>query len=318
MLTLTFPHYLHNDLKFLMKRLRKAMTRFTGGKRYKEFVENYGLVGTVRALEVTHGQNGWHPHFHILIFLKRIEDNEIFTKHVSEISKEGSGVEAGPGSPDEMQQKRLSRRLFITSMQEFIYSQWVKACAYAELPEPTQRHGAHLQEGDKAAEYVAKYGVEPSKATLDKFADGKTWDATRELVNANSKRGIGKGEKGITPFDLLRLAAGIAEHPNYDTKLAESLFREFSNAFFGFRQLFWSPKLKSKLGIAEVSDQEAAVMDADEAEFYCDITHQEWKALLESEPHARANLLRLAEIVEVGEVKAKLREAVKKYSKQNK
>jgi hypothetical protein len=27
-----------------------------------------GYVGQIRALEVTHGQNGWHPHLHVLLF----------------------------------------------------------------------------------------------------------------------------------------------------------------------------------------------------------------------------------------------------------
>ena len=27
-----------------------------------------GKIGHIKALEVTHGRNGWHPHYHILIF----------------------------------------------------------------------------------------------------------------------------------------------------------------------------------------------------------------------------------------------------------
>ena len=29
-----------------------------------------GKVGHVTATEVTHGSNGWHPHYHILLFSK--------------------------------------------------------------------------------------------------------------------------------------------------------------------------------------------------------------------------------------------------------
>ena len=30
-----------------------------------------GKIGHIKALEVTHGRNGWHPHYHILIFTKQ-------------------------------------------------------------------------------------------------------------------------------------------------------------------------------------------------------------------------------------------------------
>lgn len=28
----------------------------------------YGIIGTARLFEITHGENGWHPHLHVLIF----------------------------------------------------------------------------------------------------------------------------------------------------------------------------------------------------------------------------------------------------------
>jgi hypothetical protein len=33
-------------------------------------MQSFGLVGSVRSLEVTHGANGWHPHYHELAFLR--------------------------------------------------------------------------------------------------------------------------------------------------------------------------------------------------------------------------------------------------------
>ena len=32
--------------------------------------EKLGIEGTVRSLEVTHGPNGWHPHLHVLVFVR--------------------------------------------------------------------------------------------------------------------------------------------------------------------------------------------------------------------------------------------------------
>jgi hypothetical protein len=42
------------------------------GKRFKGLKGTYGVVHSVRALEVTWGYgNGWHPHLHVLLFLDR-------------------------------------------------------------------------------------------------------------------------------------------------------------------------------------------------------------------------------------------------------
>jgi hypothetical protein len=32
--------------------------------------QKLGIAGTVRSLEVTHGPNGWHPHLHVLVFVR--------------------------------------------------------------------------------------------------------------------------------------------------------------------------------------------------------------------------------------------------------
>ena len=44
----------------------KKMLQSRGWARLKKI---YGLSGYVRAIEVTHGQNSWHPHVHALLFL---------------------------------------------------------------------------------------------------------------------------------------------------------------------------------------------------------------------------------------------------------
>jgi hypothetical protein len=42
------------------------------GAPWKRFAKRVGLVGLIRALEVTHGpENGWHPHIHALVLTGR-------------------------------------------------------------------------------------------------------------------------------------------------------------------------------------------------------------------------------------------------------
>lgn len=64
MVTFTFPHTHFNSLNSLILNQRDAFTRLRKGKAYAKLKPS----GLIRSLEVTHGQNGWHPHTHELWF----------------------------------------------------------------------------------------------------------------------------------------------------------------------------------------------------------------------------------------------------------
>lgn len=125
--TLTVPHGIGDDLDALLSGLSGALKRLSTGKysikhqlaeRFPESTQH----GYIRASEVTHGQNGWHPHFHILVFT----------------------------SPDLSPEDLRS-----------IYSPaWQRACRLAGLPEPSDLHGCTVQNGVRAAQYASKWGLE--------------------------------------------------------------------------------------------------------------------------------------------------------------
>jgi hypothetical protein len=123
LLTLTNPHTRRDNLGDMLKAQAVAMSRFNGQRVSKLIWSDMGCIGTVRAWEVTHGRlrannNGWHPHFHILIFC-------------------ASGLDL-----DEFRSR--------------IYSAWANSCRLAGLPIPSQRHGITLEDGSRASEYVSK------------------------------------------------------------------------------------------------------------------------------------------------------------------
>ena len=94
-----------------------------------------GVIGQIRALEVTHGRksgsnNGWHPHYHVLQF-------------------GGVGVDLALFEPAQM-----------TDWQVRLYLRWANACKLAGLGEPSYLHGLKLDNGEKAGEYVSKWGLE--------------------------------------------------------------------------------------------------------------------------------------------------------------
>lgn len=65
----TFPHRIDQPLKELLTLQRKAIAHMRNSRGYKGLMERCNQLGRIRALEVTHGQNGWHPHTHELLFL---------------------------------------------------------------------------------------------------------------------------------------------------------------------------------------------------------------------------------------------------------
>ena len=70
MLSLTVRHALGHDLRATRRGLSEAFQRLIRGKPWKRFSEKFGIAHHVRAIEVTHGAHGWHPHLHALLFLE--------------------------------------------------------------------------------------------------------------------------------------------------------------------------------------------------------------------------------------------------------
>jgi len=133
LLTLTVPHYENTDLFHLLGMIRYLVERFWSG-RARASLEIPGYVGQVRALEVTHGQNGWHPHLHVLVF--------------------------STDKPDE-------------DTQEALYARWSALVAESGLGRPN-RHALTLQDGTEAAKYAGKWGLaeELTKAHVKQAREG--------------------------------------------------------------------------------------------------------------------------------------------------
>ncbi len=120
--TFTVRHERADDLGATLGGLLAARSRMRTGRVGVQLRERWGLAGSVRALEVTHGGNGWHPHLHELLFLR------------------------GECDPVELEADLLRR--------------WSVAVASAGLRD-VNAHGCRVQFADMAVgEYVAKYGRE--------------------------------------------------------------------------------------------------------------------------------------------------------------
>jgi hypothetical protein len=75
MLTLTMPHDALDALGPMRRHVSAAWRKATSGEVYRRLKNKLKIVGTVRAMEVTNGPSGWHPHLHILILTaERLEN----------------------------------------------------------------------------------------------------------------------------------------------------------------------------------------------------------------------------------------------------
>lgn len=68
LLTLTFQHKRGDVLASILDQFKDAQRRWRNRRDWAALKGS--IIGTVSALELTHGVNGWHPHAHILLIVK--------------------------------------------------------------------------------------------------------------------------------------------------------------------------------------------------------------------------------------------------------
>lgn len=153
--TQTAPHRMGQPLKQCLSMFTRSRFLLRHRKPWKRIAAGIGLAGTVRALEVTYGENGWHVHAHELMFLR-------------------------PGEVDPR------------GLQEMLLEEWKKACVDSGLPMPNH-HGLQIDDGSKAAKYASKWGME-DELTKAHVKTGKgnhwtPWDFLR-LVDQGDMQGV--------------------------------------------------------------------------------------------------------------------------------
>jgi hypothetical protein len=237
LVTRTFSHEKHGrelssddgDAPGLMQLMSKALSRAKGTRRALALAERAGVVGTIRALEVTHGEmNGWHPHTHELVFARPGELGRLRTLRngwIRELMKRGiAGMRAGMTKDEKAEQLRYLRR-----------------------------HALTVQGGRFAAEYVAKFGMEP------RTESGGRHGLASEVARGHVK--AGQRFSGRTPFGLLQLYVEEGD------KRAGMLFREYALAFMGRRQLYWGELRKQLAELCQLTAEQVYMRDGGTAEW---------------------------------------------------
>lgn len=122
MMTLTFPHSMHNSLADLMKRFSAARRHFFSSRSWRDFKIENQISNWAYCLETTFGENGWHVHVHFILI----------------------------GDSIALEIKRTPKDLL---------SAWKYACVTSGLPEPN-KHGLDIRPKNEAFSYINKWGLE--------------------------------------------------------------------------------------------------------------------------------------------------------------
>jgi hypothetical protein len=187
LLTLTVAHNWGADLATLRGGVADAWRRMVRGAPWERFSARVGLIGFVRALEATHGQHGWHPHLHILLF--------------------------------------VANAALIDEDREWLSERW-RACVVREIgpaAEPSTEHGCALTGCDEDGAYLQKLGLEVVGTGDKRAASGNRspWEILADLDVAHPSESDGalwlewvhgmRGARQLTWSRGLKACAGIEE-----------------------------------------------------------------------------------------------------------
>ena len=272
MVSFTIPHKIYEELEDLFSSLmdsKRALKKQAPLKKHPLKVwsvikEQYHIQGEVTGVETNYGGNGWHPHTHDIFFLSQ------------PLTHKG-----------------------LLQLKDDLTSAWLYACQQKKVNIPNLEHfirrSIHISISPTAAEYIAKYG-----ADFEKHKDQllKSWGHAQELTKSHIKRA--KGEKGLTPWDMLRL---IKQFPTDNTiyNFYGLKWREFVRVTKGRRQLFWSKGFKSFLKsqsqkfaeLCEKSDQELSENESGKKELLGIFSAEQWQIILKNKLRGRVLSLAL-------------------------
>jgi hypothetical protein len=140
--TFTLQHTAADALVELVDDLQGAVRKMRSGGAWTRLQDRYGMAGSIRALEVTHGDHGFHPHQHVLFFVAGGIELDAFTNELRD--RWGASV--------------------------------AKVGRYA-----SPRWGLDVQASDaKIADYVAKFGREPKWTVAHELAKSVSKRGRRE------------------------------------------------------------------------------------------------------------------------------------------
>jgi hypothetical protein len=230
--TLTLSHGPHDPLTDLTAAQARAWRRMVQGKVWKELRGPYA-----RTWEATHGENGWHPHYHLTMLMLPYSAREM-----EQLSKRWQMHQFQPDkpkchAPDVVAAwlEAYSKHYDIQAAADRIKAEWIR-CVKAEgmTASPAGQDVQLVADVEQLSRYHAK-----------------SWSLEDEHTNGLAKAGIGKSQ-----WKLLEAAH------NGDEKAA-ALFREFAAATERKRSITYSKGLKAAAKVQDNEDEDLAAAEVE-------------------------------------------------------
>jgi hypothetical protein len=285
MVTLTVRHHAGLALDPLWNTVAGAFRQLQSGA--KTLADQAGIVGYVRAIEVTHGRHGWHPHVHALLFTE--------TPWTGEDDAHAKMLVDGRTTVDALGRTRHLKGWW--ERWEGVTSQLASAAGLKPSEvQPLRAHGINLQAVGSAA--ISAYLTKTQEPDFDgSELDGSElvdWNEAREegreaVRSANamamelarldlkkSRALPGSDVKGTTPFEMLdhcatytaAVAAGWV--PDAASKARDdqrrAAWREYVAASKGRRAMTWGGDVRERYGLPELMTDLVASGSFDDVE----------------------------------------------------
>ena len=250
MFTLTLSHKRETPFSASRFALREAYSRLRKPVRWRKFKKQIGYEFDVTAIEVTFGHlNGFHPHFHVLAYLKKSAVELLRT--VDDDGETQHGLDA-----------------LVIILWRYLNTEWInqlKLLGFSASPEYAVRVDAS---DSYVADYVAKFGRLPRK-----------WTIEDEMTRTSKK--AGKLHERFTPHQLLY------EYSINSQEWAGRVWLQYAVEMYGKTQLRLSKGFKRYLnenGIHLISDELAAQSEQNDESYHAlgSFTSDEWSRLLDA------------------------------------
>lgn len=147
--TLTLRHTAEDALADNLDALLEAWRKVTSWQAWKKLAKRLGHLGTIRAVEVTLGFNGWHPHAHLAL---------IFDRPLSELER--------------------------AQLESELAAIWVRAVEKVGVGLPSLEHGVNVQLADGDGVQIAGY-----LAKVQETVGRQRLGIAKELARGDLKRG---------------------------------------------------------------------------------------------------------------------------------
>lgn len=216
----TVPHNRGHQLKDTFEAVASSFRKIQQGKKWQDLRAELGIMGQIRAVECTYGENGWHPHIHALFFCSArryvTSEEEYVTSTGKTRTRRTYGYDVG-----EIDQAGLVKLTL------HLRKAWGDAIVAAGFNRPSEIHGVDVQlvaSAEEAGAYIAK------------TQDGKA--VGNEVARGDMKLGR-KG--GRTPFQILDDFRWTGDEDDL------RLWHEWEQVTHGRRAIFWSDHLRALL-----------------------------------------------------------------------